>query len=323
MFNVITGLRRADARAGSCIDDEDVTGVSPHKRARKGLARTFQRLELFSMLTVRENIRVAADIRRRWSKDSDDMAALTESIIERVGLTDVADPGSRRSPPGRPAWSSSARALACKPPVLLLDEPASGQDDTETERFGQLLVELAAEGTAVVLVEHDMSLVMEVCHHVHVLDLGRMHRRRRTARGAARPGRARRLPRRQQAAGGVVSAVPAEDIEVEPILELRGLRAGYDGVEVLHGVDLVVHPGRVVALLGPNGAGKSTTLLVVAGLLGATGGDVLMAGRRVNGARPEDLARFGLCLIPEGRGIFPNLTGAREPLDDDPPAAAP
>jgi branched-chain amino acid transport system ATP-binding protein len=105
-----------------------------------------------------------------------------------------------------------------------------------------------------------------------------------------------------------VSAAPIPEIEAEPILELRGLRAGYDGVEVLHGVDLVVRPGRVVALLGPNGAGKSTTLLVVAGLLGATSGDVMMAGRRVNGARPEDLARFGLCLIPEGRGIFPNLT---------------
>jgi branched-chain amino acid transport system ATP-binding protein len=98
------------------------------------------------------------------------------------------------------------------------------------------------------------------------------------------------------------------DIDVQPILELRDLRAGYDGVAVLDGVDLAVRPGRVVALLGPNGAGKSTTLKVVAGLHPASGGDVFMAGRRVNGARPEDLARFGLCLIPEGRGIFPNLT---------------
>jgi branched-chain amino acid transport system ATP-binding protein len=109
-----------------------------------------------------------------------------------------------------------------------------------------------------------------------------------------------------------MSALPAADvnadIDVEPILELRDLRAAYDGVAVLDGVNLAVKPGRVVALLGPNGAGKSTTLKVVAGLHPASGGDVMMAGRRVNGARPEDLARFGLCLIPEGRGIFPNLT---------------
>ncbi len=101
----------------------------------------------------------------------------------------------------------------------------------------------------------------------------------------------------------------ASEIDLtEPLLELRGLRAGYDGIDVLHGIDLVVHPGRVVAVLGPNGAGKSTTLKVLAGLHPSTGGDVMVTGRRVNGARPDDLARRGLCLIPEGRGIFPNLT---------------
>ncbi|HEV7721802.1 MAG TPA: ABC transporter ATP-binding protein [Iamia sp.] len=93
-----------------------------------------------------------------------------------------------------------------------------------------------------------------------------------------------------------------------PILELRGIRAGYDGIDVVHGIDLAVPAGKVMAILGPNGAGKSTTLKVVAGLLPASRGDLLLAGRRVNGARPDDLARRGLCLIPEGRGIFPNLT---------------
>jgi branched-chain amino acid transport system ATP-binding protein len=93
-----------------------------------------------------------------------------------------------------------------------------------------------------------------------------------------------------------------------PLVELRGVRAGYDGIDVVHGIDLAVPAGSVMAILGPNGAGKSTTLKVVAGLLPATSGDVLLAGRRVNGARPDDLARRGLCLIPEGRGIFPNLT---------------
>jgi branched-chain amino acid transport system ATP-binding protein len=93
-----------------------------------------------------------------------------------------------------------------------------------------------------------------------------------------------------------------------PLLELRGIRAAYDSINVLRGVDLVVPEGSVVAVLGPNGAGKSTTLRVAAGLHPPTGGDVLVAGHRVNGARPDDLARRGLCLIPEGRGIFPNLT---------------
>ena len=232
---------------------------------------------------------------------------LTESIIERVGLADVADARVTSLPTGQGRLVELGRALACKPKVLLLDEPASGQDDHETERFGQLLVELAGEGTAVVLVEHDMSLVMEVCHQVHVLDLGRIIAKGEPHAGAARPGGARRLPGHQQA-GGLVSAVPTAEIEVEPLLELRGLRAGYDGVEVLHGVDLAVRPGRVVALLGPNGAGKSTTLRSSPACSPRPAATCMMAGRRVNGARPEDLARLGLCLIPEGRGIFPNLT---------------
>jgi branched-chain amino acid transport system ATP-binding protein len=92
------------------------------------------------------------------------------------------------------------------------------------------------------------------------------------------------------------------------LLELRDVRAAYERIEVLFGIDLVVPEGQVVALLGPNGAGKSTTLRVCAGLHPPSAGDVLVAGRRVNGARPEDLARAGLCLIPEGKGIFPNLT---------------
>jgi branched-chain amino acid transport system ATP-binding protein len=93
-----------------------------------------------------------------------------------------------------------------------------------------------------------------------------------------------------------------------PMLELRGIRAGYGTIEVLHSIDLEVPVGGIFAVLGPNGAGKSTLLRVVAGLHPVAAGTVLLAGRPVNGARPDDLARAGLCLVPEGRGIFPNLT---------------
>ncbi len=95
---------------------------------------------------------------------------------------------------------------------------------------------------------------------------------------------------------------------VAPMLELRGVRAAYDSIDVLHGIDLVVPAGQVIALLGPNGAGKTTTLKVASGLHPAAAGDVFIAGRRVNGARADELACRGLCLVPEGRGVFPNLT---------------
>ncbi|MGA6205974.1 ABC transporter ATP-binding protein [Nocardia testacea] len=92
------------------------------------------------------------------------------------------------------------------------------------------------------------------------------------------------------------------------LLELRGIRAAYGAISVLHGVDLSVRAGEVVALLGPNGAGKTTTLSVAAGVHPVAEGELRLGGRVVNGIDPRDLARAGVCLIPEGRGIFPNLT---------------
>jgi branched-chain amino acid transport system ATP-binding protein len=92
------------------------------------------------------------------------------------------------------------------------------------------------------------------------------------------------------------------------VLELRRVRAGYGQIEVLHGIDLAVSTGQVLALLGPNGAGKSTTLKVASGQVEPTAGCFHVLGRHVNGVKPERLARAGLCTLPDGRGIFPNLT---------------
>jgi branched-chain amino acid transport system ATP-binding protein len=104
------------------------------------------------------------------------------------------------------------------------------------------------------------------------------------------------------------AAAPATDVVDEPLLELSGIRAAYGRIEVLHGVDLVVPRGKVVALLGPNGGGKTTTLKVASGQLAATAGCLHLSGRHVNGVSPDALARIGVCTIPEGRGVFPNLT---------------
>jgi len=95
-----------------------------------------------------------------------------------------------------------------------------------------------------------------------------------------------------------------------PLLELRGVRAGYGTIDVLHGVDLILDPGQVYALLGPNGAGKTSTLAVCSGQIVPAAGQVLLAGREVNGTGSDALARAGVCLVPEGRGVFPNLTVA-------------
>jgi branched-chain amino acid transport system ATP-binding protein len=173
LFNVVTGLLAPNS-GRVVLDGRDITRLSPTKRARLGLARTFQRLELFSLLTVRENIRVAADIRRAWSRDKSDPATVVEEIIDRIGLRDLADERVDSLPTGQCRRVELGRSLATRPEVLLLDEPASGQDETETQEFARLLTTLAAEGTVVVLVEHDVHLVMNVCKTVHVLDFGQI-----------------------------------------------------------------------------------------------------------------------------------------------------
>ncbi|HXY43271.1 MAG TPA: ATP-binding cassette domain-containing protein, partial [Acidimicrobiales bacterium] len=91
-------------------------------------------------------------------------------------------------------------------------------------------------------------------------------------------------------------------------ISLEGVRAGYDGIEVLHGVHLFAGPGDVCVLLGPNGAGKSTMLRVISGRLGLESGLLVVDGEAVRSPQPERLAARGMCCIPEGRGIFPNLT---------------
>jgi branched-chain amino acid transport system ATP-binding protein len=133
------------------------------------LARTFQRLEPFGLLTVRENVRLAADIARR--SDPDEVA---DGLLERLGVADLAAIRADRLPTGQARRVELARALATDPKVLLLDEPASGQDEVETDAFAAVLRDVAADGVAVVLVEHDVPLVMAVCSRVYVLDLGQV-----------------------------------------------------------------------------------------------------------------------------------------------------
>jgi branched-chain amino acid transport system ATP-binding protein len=172
LFNVVCGLLTPDA-GQVVIDGVDVTRKPPHRRARHGLARTFQRLELFTSLTVRDNIRVGGDIHKQWSRGRRDMTAETERVIELTGLGPIASREVSEIPTGQARVVELARALMTQPTALLLDEPAAGQTEDETEAFGQLLRHLAADGLAICLVEHDMSLVMDVCESIHVLDYGR------------------------------------------------------------------------------------------------------------------------------------------------------
>ncbi len=172
MFNVICGLQPT-TRGRVTFDGREVTGLKTHERARLGVARTFQRLEVFGSLSARENILVAAEIRGRWSSEKVDPRAVTEEILDRVDLRRVADHRVDTMPTGLARTVELGRALATAPKMLLLDEPSSGLSEEETVFFAALLRSLAAEGLGILLVEHDVELVMEVCERIHVLDFGR------------------------------------------------------------------------------------------------------------------------------------------------------
>ncbi|HVV35936.1 MAG TPA: ABC transporter ATP-binding protein [Acidimicrobiales bacterium] len=173
LFNVITGLQ-APTRGRVIIDGEDVTKLKPHHRARRRVGRTFQRLEVFGALSARENILVAAEIRNSWDSATEEPGAVADEILERVGLRDVADAPVDAMPTGMARLVELGRALAIRPKLLLLDEPGSGLDPDETEGLGDLLLELAVDGMAILLVEHDVELVMRICEELYVLDFGRL-----------------------------------------------------------------------------------------------------------------------------------------------------
>jgi branched-chain amino acid transport system ATP-binding protein len=171
LFNVITGLQ--EPTAGKVFfDGKDITNKNPFKRARMGIARTFQKLEVFGSLSARENILVAAEQRKTWDRSGFDPNQVCDEILEKVGLSDVSEFMVGTLPTGTARLVELARALASNPKVLLLDEPSSGLNEEETEEMASLLRKLVGEGLGVLLVEHDMSFVMGTCQFIHVLDFG-------------------------------------------------------------------------------------------------------------------------------------------------------
>jgi len=324
IFNAITGLQEI-SDGTVVLDGRDITHERPRQRARFGIGRTFQHLEIFGGLTVRENIQVACEFRRRWAHDrAANVDHDVDAIVERVGLRQVVDDRADALPTGLARLCELGRALGARPRVLLLDEPASGLSDRETEEFAAILRVLAAEELAILLVEHDIVLVMEVCAAIHVVDYGALiavgtpaevsqdtrviqaYLGTKVARvGVAPTSRAESQP---DALPAMAHSPSATASSLPTVLELRDACAAYGRIEVLHNVDLTVPAGKVVAVLGPNGSGKSTALKIASGQMPLSRGCVHLCGRHINGTSSDALARIGLCTIPEGRGVFANLT---------------
>jgi branched-chain amino acid transport system ATP-binding protein len=198
----------APASGGVSLGGEDVSSLAPHERARRGLARTWQAADLFEDLSVRENLRVACGRTslRRAARElfmaHEEPLDSVERALALLGLVELADRGADELAQGQRKLVDVARALAADPVVLFLDEPAAGLDSVESQALGRRLRDVVDRGTAVVLVDHDMGLVLSVCDHVVVLDFGQV-----IARGTA--DEVRRDPKVVEAYLGHAAA-PAE-----------------------------------------------------------------------------------------------------------------
>lgn len=176
-IDAITGFT-APARGRIRFAGRDVTGTPPHGRARAGLARTFQSLELFDDLSVLDNLLVAAQTPTLWSTITDALwpkshhSPQTDAVLDLLELGPLADRLPAELSNGERHLVALGRALVASPALVLLDEPAAGLDPRETDALADRLRRLPDAGTAVLIVDHDMALIMGVCDRVHVLDFG-------------------------------------------------------------------------------------------------------------------------------------------------------
>ena len=184
LFNIISGIYRQTA-GRVILSKVDVSGLSPDKLARLGMVRTFQNIELFGGMTVLENVMVglhtrsssgllACSLRMPWSRREE--IRIREGALqwlEFTGITDLADVTAANLPFGKGRMLEIARALAVEPEIILMDEPAAGLNSQETLGLARLIQRIRDLGITVVLVEHDMELVMDICDRIVVLNLGR------------------------------------------------------------------------------------------------------------------------------------------------------
>jgi branched-chain amino acid transport system ATP-binding protein len=327
------------ARHGSVsLAGLDVTGLAPEARVRHGLARTFQLPELFDELTVREHLtlprRLAQKPSRSWSdpltgrflrpdavEDED-----VDTLLDSLGLTDVADTPAGALPLGLSRLVEIARATASRPRVILLDEPFSGLNPAESQVLSQALAGInKSKGIAMVLVEHDVEIVFGLSERVIVLDFGVVIAAGTPAEIQLDPAvRAAYLgdvspdPSGTAATGARGSAAVTETVPgrvpvatgspAGDLLSVSEVSLKYADATALYEVSISVAPGSVTALLGPNGAGKSSVARAVSGLVRAQSGRISFDGEDITNASADRIRRLGVAYLPEGRGVFRSLT---------------
>ncbi|MGH2700208.1 MAG: ATP-binding cassette domain-containing protein [Actinomycetota bacterium] len=312
LLNVISGVLTPSG-GGFEIAGRSMGGAPAHRIAGLGVARSFQTPRLFSLLNVLNNVKVGV---HRDSKAGFLRAALTlargeerwveEQALAALELAGIGDKAHRlvtSLPFGDQRLVELARALASAPRLLLLDEPASGLTPKERAELSDLIRRVKNEGVAVILVEHNVEMVMNLADEILVL-----HHGEKLARGT--PSEVKADPEVIAAYLGVAGdrdTRPPNAVSGAPLLTVESLNAGYGAVRVLRDVNLQFNEGEIVAVLGRNGAGKSTLMKAITGFIGYRG-RVALGDTPLTGRTPEAITAHGLSLVPERRQLLESMT---------------
>ena len=338
LVNLITGY--VPMQSGqSWLQSDELTGLPAYRIAALGISRTFQNIRLFKDLTALENVLIGMHTRRRddtlaqlatlpmFRRDQRGLMDDARALMETVGLaaSDVAGRAAGTLPYGDQRRLEIARALALRPRLLILDEPAAGMNPSEKQGMRELIERLNHDGLTILLIDHDMRLVMGVCQRVAVLDFGRKIAEGTPAEVSTDAG----VIKAYLGTGGekevttapgasatddtdtVIEQTTRARARAEPdraILEIEDLTVSYGAVNAVRGASLRVAAGEVVALIGANGAGKSTILNTLSGLIRPDAGTAVFDRLDLTRANPSAIVRHGLVQVPEGREILARQT---------------
>jgi branched-chain amino acid transport system permease protein len=318
VFNLLTGFIRPDA--GSVIlNGEQLVGRTPDHVARRGMVRTFQDVRLFQRLSCLQNVQMAVQDQpgerlfplffqpRRVATAERRTTERAMESLRFVGMQEFAHVPAGALSYGQAKLISLARALASDADVLLLDEPASGIDTLWVDTMLALIESLREQGRTICIVEHNLHVVGRLADHTYFMELGRI-----TAEGTI--DELTSSDRLAEAYFGTVQTTTSEAIapsangENAPVLDVKGLQAGYGTKQVVFDIDVHVDAGEVVTVLGHNGSGKSTTIKTILGLFPSMGGTVTFFGKDVSRAGSRANVKAGMALIPSERFVFPDLS---------------